>query len=97
MLLTLLEIVSYLAWIVQVVVISQFVLGLLLTFNVVSLHNQFVGALWHALNAILDPVLRPIRRIMPDTGMIDFSPLVLLILLNILVRILAGVALEIGY
>ena len=36
-------------------------------------------SIWQALNVILDPFLAPIRRIMPDTGMIDFSPMVLIV------------------
>lgn len=63
---------------VTTVVIVQFVLSLLLVFNVISLNNNVVASIWQALNAILDPVLRPIRKIMPDTGMIDFSPIILI-------------------
>ena len=88
--LTLLEIVLYLMSIISMVVIVQFVLSLLISFNVVSMHNNLVAALWRAVNAILDPMLKPIRRIMPDTGMIDFSPMVLLILLRILAIILTN-------
>jgi len=69
-------------------VIVQFVLSLLIAFNVVNMQNQFVEGLWRAINALLDPILRPIRRILPDTGMIDFSPLVLIFGLTILHRVL---------
>ncbi len=67
-----------LANIVSKAVIIQFILYLLLTFNVVNQSNQFVNAVWEAINAILNPLLSPIRRMMPNTGMIDFSPMVLL-------------------
>lgn len=87
---TLLEIVLYLMSIVTVIVIVQFVLSLLISFNVVNMHNNLVASLWRAVNAILDPMLNPIRRIMPDTGMIDFSPMVLLILLRILAIVLSN-------
>ena len=40
------------------------------------------------LNDITEPIVGPVRRFMPNTGMIDFSPLVALILLNILQRVL---------
>lgn len=89
---TLYEIVSYLINIIVFVVIVQFVLGLLIAFNVVNMHNQFVAAVWQALNAILDPILRPIRRIIPNTGGIDFSPMVLIIGLTILGIILRNLA-----
>ena len=88
---TLIDIIAYLAWILSMLVIVQFVLSLLIAFNVVNMHNEFVAALWRAVNALLDPLLAPIRRIMPDTGTIDFSPLVLIILLRILIMILVDI------
>ncbi|MCC6479841.1 YggT family protein [Sphingorhabdus sp.] len=90
MLLALIQIIGYLITIVSTVVIVQFVLSLLLAFNVVSLSNNFVASLWQSLNMILDPMLKPIRRIMPDTGMIDFSPIVLIIGLRIIQMLLGG-------
>lgn len=89
---TLYEIVSYLISIIVVLVIVQFVLSLLISFNVVSLHNDIVAAIWRAVNAILEPVLGPVRRIMPDTGAIDLSPMVLIIGLTILQIILKNLA-----
>lgn len=94
--LTIFQIISYLIDIIVFVVIVQFVLGLLISFNVVNMHNQFVSALYTALNAILDPMLRPIRRIMPNTGAIDFSPMVLIIGLKILQIIFGNLAMA-GY
>lgn len=86
---TLVEIVGYLISIIVMLVIVQFVLSLLIAFNVVNMHNQLVASLWKAVNALLDPLLKPIRRFMPDTGMLDLSPMVLIILLQI-VRIILG-------
>lgn len=71
-------------------VIVQFVIGLLFAFNVVSPSNDFLMQVYRSINALLEPVLRPIRRIMPDTGAIDFSPLVLILLLNIMSIVLNG-------
>lgn len=96
MLLALVQIIGYLMTILSTVVIVQFVLSLLIAFNVVSLSNNFVASVWHALNMILDPFLKPIRKIMPDTGMIDFSPMVLLIALRILQMLLIGLANDIA-
>ena len=89
---TLSEIVGYLISIILILVITQFILSLLIAFNVVNMHNDFVAAIWRAINALLDPILNPIRRIMPDTGAIDFSPLVLIIGLNVLNIILRNLA-----
>jgi YggT family protein len=85
----LIDILTYLMNIIIIVVIVQFVLSLLISFNVVNMHNNAVAAIWKAVNAILDPLLKPIRRIMPDTGMIDLSPMVLIIGLSILIRIVS--------
>jgi YggT family protein len=82
-------ILALLANLISTVVIVQFILSLLLAFNVVSFQNQFVSAIWQALNAILDPILAPIRRHMPNTGAIDFSPIILLLLIKAAMIILA--------
>ena len=92
MLNALIQILGLLIDLVTTVVIVQFVLSLLLTFNVVSLNNNVVASIWQALNAILDPVLRPIRKIMPDTGMIDFSPIILIFGMRAIQILLAGAA-----
>ncbi len=89
---TLVDVVSYLISIIVMLVIAQFVLSLLITFNVVNMRNQFVEAIWRAVNALLDPMLSPIRRIMPHTGAIDFSPMVLIIGLTVLQKVLFGIA-----
>jgi len=86
---TLFEIVGYLISVIVMLVIVQFVMSLLISFNVVNMHNDFVAAVWRAINALLEPILAPIRKIMPDTGAIDFSPMVLIVLLQI-VRIVLG-------
>lgn len=91
-LLTLSQIVGYLISIIIILVIVQFVLSLLIAFNVVNMQNDFVVAIYRAVNALLDPILSPIRRIMPNTGSIDFSPLVLIVGLNILNIVLRNAA-----
>lgn len=88
----LIQILGLLIDLVTTVVIVQFVLSLLLTFNVISLNNNIVASIWQALNAILDPILRPIRKIMPDTGMIDFSPIILIFGMRAIQILLAGAA-----
>ena len=97
MLIALIGVVNYLAWILTVIVIVQFVMSLLISFNVINLHNNGVAAIWQALNALLEPILRPVRRLLPNTGAIDFSPLVVIIGLNILSMLLGGLARDIGY
>ena len=61
------------------IIIAGAVMSWLIAFNVVNPYNQFVRSLWQALNAVTEPLLRPIRRLMPDLGGIDISPVVLII------------------
>lgn len=83
---TLLDIVSYLLYLYSWVIIIQIVLSLLIAFNVVNTYNDFVAQLHRALNALTEPVYRPVRRILPDTGAFDFAPMVVLIAITILTR-----------
>ena len=92
LLLTLSQIVGYVISVIIFLVIVQFVLSLLISFNVVSMQNDFVSAVYNAVQALLEPLLGPIRRIMPDTGAIDFSPLVLIVGLNVLNIVLRNAA-----
>ncbi len=79
----LIQIVGLLTSAIVMLVIVQFVIGLLFAFNVVSPSNQFLTQVYNSINSLLEPILGPIRRILPQTGAIDFSPLVLIILLQI--------------
>lgn len=95
-LLTLLQIIDLLVSVVVFLIIVQFVLSLLIAFNVVNTSNQFVRAVYTVVTALLDPILKPIRRFMPNTGAIDFSPLVLILLLNVLQIVLRNLVVA-GY
>jgi YggT family protein len=61
------------------IIIAGAVMSWLIAFNVINPYNQFVRSLWQGLTAVTEPVLRPIRRRMPDLGGIDISPVVLII------------------
>ena len=60
-------------------------------FNVLNIHSGGVRNFIVALDRLTAPIYRPIRRILPDFGGIDFSPLVVLILIQVLKKLLAGV------
>ena len=78
------QIIGLITQVLIMLIIIQFVIGLLFAFNVVNTSNQFLMQVYESINRLLDPVLRPIRNLMPNTGAIDFSPLVLIIVLQIL-------------
>lgn len=61
------------------VIFASVILSWLMGFGVVNPHNPTVRAIYQALSALTEPLLRPIRNIMPDLGAIDISPLVLLL------------------
>lgn len=86
------QIVSLLTQAFVMLIIIQFVIGLLFAFNVISPSNDFLRQVYESINRLLDPVLRPIRNIMPATGAIDFSPLVLILLLQIVLIIIGNLA-----
>jgi YggT family protein len=76
----------------NMLLIIWFIIGLLFAFNVVSPRNQFAYAVHDALSRLFEPALRPIRRIMPNTGAIDFSPMVFMLLLLGMQRLLQAAA-----
>ena len=63
------------------IVIAHVVMSWLVGFNVLNRHQPLVGAIWNGLNGVLEPIYRPIRRVLPDMGGLDLSPLVLLVIL----------------
>jgi YggT family protein len=80
----LLGITDYLLYLLGIVIVAQFVMSILISFNVINTYNEFVRAIWQALEKMTEPLYRPIRRILPDFGAIDFSPMVVIILITIL-------------
>jgi len=80
----LLDIVMILLNVLWWIIIVQAVMSWLIAFNVINTHNDFVRQLWYVLERITEPLYRPFRRIMPDFGGLDLTPMVVLILLIIL-------------
>jgi YggT family protein len=64
--------------------IASAILSWLVAFNVVNTRNQFVAMVGDFLWKITEPVLRPIRAIMPNLGGIDLSPVILILLIILL-------------
>jgi len=88
---TIYQIIAMLTNVLVMLIIIQFIIGLLFAFNVVNRSNDFLAGFYMAINRLLEPVLRPIRNLLPNTGAIDFSPLVLILLLNIVLIVLGNV------
>lgn len=62
------------------ILILWVILSWLVAFNVINTHSQFVSTMMNFLYQATEPVLRPIRRIVPDLGNVDISPLIALLL-----------------
>jgi YggT family protein len=94
---TLFEIAEYLLNIVSLVIIIQVVLSWLFVFNVLNTSSHGVRAFAMAIDRLTAPLYRPIRRLLPDFGGMDFSPLVVLILIQVLQKLLAGLDAQLTY
>src|SRR5690606_36354882 len=77
MLFGLLQFIDVLLSVVIFVMIAQVIVSWLLAFNILNMSNQFVATIARALYQLTDPVLRPIRRLLPNFGGLDISPIIL--------------------
>ncbi len=77
-------------------IIASAILSWLVAFNVVNTRNDFVRSIWNFLDAVTEPVLRPIRNILPNLGGVDISPIILILLIifiqNLIVDYLMPIA-----
>lgn len=79
MLFGLLKFVDVLLDIVVWIIIAQVIVSWLLAFNILNMSNRYVAMISNALFQLTEPVLRPIRRMVPAFGGLDLSPLILLL------------------
>ena len=91
MLIALVDIADLLLSILTWIIIGQVILSWLFVLNVLNTSSQGVRTFAAAIDRITASIYRPIRRILPDFGGIDFSPLVILILIQVIKKLLAGV------
>ncbi|MCK5166117.1 MAG: YggT family protein [Rhodospirillaceae bacterium] len=83
-----LAIINIYVWIL----VASVILSWLISFGVVNTSNRFVYSIGDIIHRITEPVLRPIRNILPDMGNVDLSPVVLILLLwfveNMIIQLL---------
>jgi YggT family protein len=72
------------------VVIVNAILSWLIAFDVLNIRNPTIYRIVRALDAITDPLLRPLRRFIPTLGGMDLSPIVLILLLQALKILIAN-------
>ncbi|WGI21938.1 YggT family protein [Amylibacter sp. IMCC11727] len=61
------------------IVLAHIIIGWLVNFQVLNLQQPIVAQVYFGLNRLLEPLYGPIRRVLPNTGGLDFSPLVVII------------------
>lgn len=96
MLLALFNIADLLLRVLTWIIILQVILSWLVAFNVINTSSEGVRRFLVGLERFLDPLYRPIRRIMPDFGGLDLSPVVLLLAISIVRMLLAGLAADVA-
>ncbi|MGE4430561.1 MAG: YggT family protein [Sphingobium sp.] len=78
------QILSILLNVLWWIIIVQAIMSWLIAFNVINTQNDVVRSIWIALDRLTQPLYRPIRRLMPDLGALDLSPMVVLLIIIIL-------------
>ena len=74
--------IDFLLNVLVILIIVQAVLSWLVGFNVINTRNEMMRSFVYAIDRMTQPIYRPIRAILPDFGGIDFSPLVVLLLIK---------------
>lgn len=85
---TIIQILQVLLGVVRWIIIAQAILSILISFNVINTHNDFVRSLHYGLDRVTEPLYRPFRRFIPATGGIDWTPFVVLIIIYLLQSII---------
>lgn len=67
-------------WVLLVAVVMSW----LIAFDVINMRSQVVYSIWKGVNALTEPLLGPIRNLLPSVGGLDISPLILLLVLQFL-------------
>ena len=86
----LLQTISMILTLVWWVFLIMIIMSWLISFNVINTRNQFVASVWRILNQITEPILAPIRRVVPPVGGLDLSPIIVFIILFFLQSFLAN-------
>lgn len=83
-----LQFIDWVLSLIEVIIFIVAIMSWLIAFNVINVYNSGVRSIWDALNAITEPMLRPIRRYLPLMGGIDISPLILIVLIEFIRKVL---------
>ncbi|MEO5809246.1 MAG: YggT family protein [Sphingomicrobium sp.] len=97
MIYTLIGIVDFILMVLTWIIFAQVILSWLVAFNVINTSSNLVRSLLRGLDRITAPLYRPVQKLLPDFGGIDFSPLVILLAIFLIRdKLLPGILLEVG-
>lgn len=88
--LALMQTLLFIITIAKFFVFAHFIMSWLVSFQVLNVRQPFVAQIWYGLNRLMEPLYAPIRRVLPNMGGIDLSPLVVLIGLFFLERLVGN-------
>jgi YggT family protein len=91
------ELILLALWVYVLIVVITAILSWLIAFDIANPRHPLIGRLWDTLVRITEPALAPIRRIMPNFGGIDLSPVVLIFALQIAQMLVRSLANSLGY
>jgi len=86
---SLFQILMLLLGVARTLIFAHFIMSWLISFQVLNVRQPLVGQVWYTLQRILEPIYGPIRRILPNFGGIDFTPIVAILgiqMLDIVLR-----------
>ena len=66
-------------WLAFVVILIQVIMSWLINFNVINLYQPIVRQIWDGVNQLTAPIYRPIRKVLPPMGGLDFAPMIVII------------------
>ena len=89
MIFAILQTLSFILNIVWWIFLIMIIMSWLISFNVINTRNQFVSSVWRVLNQITEPILKPIRRIVPAMGGLDLSPLIVFVIIFFLQNLIS--------
>jgi YggT family protein len=93
----LLEVILIALQLYTYLIVASAILSWLVAFNVVNTRNDVVRSIWTFLDAVTEPALRPIRRILPNLGGIDISPVILILLVIFIQKLIVDYLMPIAF
>lgn len=86
--LTLIQTLLFILSIVKFVIFAHFIMSWLINFQVLNIRQPLVQQIWYGLQRLLAPLYDPLRRILPNMGGLDLSPILVLVVIYMLERLL---------